>query len=325
MFADSQDAHAVPTVSIVIPTYQGAAYLPQTLSAIRAQDYPAMVEIVAVDSESTDTTCEILQQFGATIIPIRQTQFTHGYSRNLGVQQAKGEAVVFLSQDALPIGTDWLRTLLAPLADRTIGATYARQIARPAATPFENYIHLSLYPPQSKRYQRDGQERLPLSRIFFSNVCSAAQREICRAFPFDETLIMSEDQAFARALLQAGYTTFYNAGAQVSHSHSYSLKALFRRNFDSAYSLRSISDDGPGGVAFQGLRYIMGEAAFVIRGGHWLWLLAIPGYEAARIAGRIFGHNADRLPQRWRLAFSLHRGYWLYKQNRHRNQITVQP
>ena len=299
-----------PSLSIVLPTYQGAAYLPATLGAIRAQDYPTAVEIIAIDSGSTDSTTDILKQFGAVVHSISQRQFTHGYSRNLGVRLARGEALVFLSQDALPVGANWLRDLIAPLVDKTLGAAYARQVARPEATPLEEYFHLALYPPCSKRYHVTPGESISLSRIFFSNVCSAARRDVCLSYPFDETLIMSEDQAFARTLLLAGYDTLYNAEVQVLHSHHYSLGTLFRRNFDSAYSLRGVSEDGVLSVARQGLAYIAGETAFVVRKRRWRWLAAIPPYELTRIAGRIAARFADRMPARWRTRFSLHRAFW---------------
>lgn len=308
---DSPDQFSeTPFVSIIIPTYQGAAYLPATLAAIREQDYPSSVEIVAVDSESTDGTPEILRAHGAAVYSIPQRYFTHGYSRNIGVGLAHGEALVFLSQDALPVGPSWLRTLIAPLADQTLGAVYARQIARPDATPLEEYFHLALYPPRTKRYHVSPGESTALNRIFFSNVCSAARRDLCAAYPFDETLIMSEDQAFARALLLGGYDTLYTADACVIHSHHYSLATLFRRNFDSACSLRGVSEDGALSVARQGLGYIARETAFVVQQRRWRWLVAIPPYEAARIAGRIAGRFADRLPLGWRIRFSLHRAFW---------------
>jgi rhamnosyltransferase len=297
-------------VSIIIPTYQGAAYLPATLAAIREQNYPAPVEIIAVDSESTDSTLEILYAHGANICSIPQRHFTHGYSRNVGVRLAQGETLVFLSQDALPIGTNWLRALVAPLADQTLGAVYTRQIARPTATPLEEYFHLALYPPRTKRYHVTPGETIALNRIFFSNVCSAARRDLCLAYPFDETLIMSEDQAFARALLLAGYDTLYTSDVCVLHSHHYDLGTMFRRNFDSAYSLRGVSEDGALAVARQGFEYIARETAFVFRQRRWLWLAAIPPYELARIAGRLAGRYADRLPSRWRTRFSLHRSFW---------------
>jgi rhamnosyltransferase len=301
----------LPSVSVIIPTWQGAAYLAQTLPAIRSQGYHGAVEIVGIDSESTDQTVELLKQYGAVVQIIPKRTFTHGGSRNLGTRLACGDILVFLSQDALPMDNDWLEKLIVPLQDNIVGAVYARQVARKDATPFEEYFHLSLYPPKSRFYSLTTGEDSSLSRIFFSNVCSAARREICERFPFDETLIMSEDQAFAKAVLQAGYRTCYNAESPVYHSHHYDLKTLFRRNFDSAYSLRSISSDQVGSEAQRALGYMAGEAAFVVRRRKFLWLFYLPIYELVRTAGRLAGRNAERLPGRWRLAMSLHRGYWL--------------
>jgi rhamnosyltransferase len=300
-----------PSVSVIIPTWQGADYLAQTLPAIREQAYQGAVEIVGIDSESSDATVALLERYGATVRIIPKATFTHGGSRNLGTRLAHGQILVFLSQDALPIGTDWLAKLIAPLRDQGVGAVYARQVARPSATPFEEYFHLTLYPPQSRYYELESEKAATLSQIFFSNVCSAARREVCERFPFDETLIMSEDQAFAKAVLHAGYRTVYNAESLVYHSHHYDLKTLFRRNFDSAYSLRSVSADQVGNEGQRALGYIAGEAAFVIRRRRWRCLLYLPLYEAVRVAGRLAGRNAERLPGRWRLAFSLHQGYWM--------------
>ncbi len=299
------------SVSIIIPTYQGAAWLPQTLQAIQQQRYPAPIEIIAVDSESSDGTPELLAQHGARLIAIPQARFSHGYARNLGVQHAQGELCVFLSQDAQPLGSNWLQTLTAPLSDPRLGAIYGRQIARPDATPFERFFLQSLYPAQSRCYEWQAGTPFTLEGFFFSNVCSAARREICRAFPFDERLIMSEDQAFARALLQAGYQTRYCAEARVLHSHQYTWQSLFRRNFDSAYSLRGIAQDSFIGTARRALGYLLGEALYLLRNRQWRWLLRMPLYESARISGRVLGRYADRLPLRWRLRLSWHQGYWL--------------
>lgn len=299
------------SVSIIIPTYQGAAWLPQTLHAIQQQDYAAPVEIIAVDSESSDGTPQFLAQQGVRVISIPQRRFSHGYARNLGVRHATGEVCVFLSQDAQPLGTDWLRRLTAPLDDPRLGALYGRQIARPDATPFERFFIQRLYPPQSRCYTWQAGTPFTLERFFFSNVCSGARREICRAFPFDERLIMSEDQAFAKALLQAGYHTRYCAEAMVLHSHNYTWQALFKRNFDSAYSLRGITHDSFISTARRALAYLLSEALYLLREGHWPWLLRMPLYESARISGRLLGRYADRLPLRWRLRLSLHQQHWL--------------
>ena len=73
-----------------------------------------------------------------------------------------------------------------------------------------------------------------------SNVSAAARRDILLRFPFDEDLIMSEDQQFARDVMKAGYTVVYQPASVVLHSHRYSFVQAFQRYFDSVYSLIQI-------------------------------------------------------------------------------------
>ena len=80
---------------------------------------------------------------------------------------------------------------------------------------------------------------------------------------------MSEDQAFARAALAAGFSLVYDPEAGVYHGHRYSLGTLFRRNFDSGYSLRGIAGDGWGAVARMGLHYVGGELRYLAQRGKW--------------------------------------------------------
>lgn len=93
-------------ISIIIPTYQGAKTLPELLKTLHAQNYPSEIEIVAVDSGSTDGSLDILSDFKVRLLRIPQRRFTHGYSRNLGALESAHETLLFISQDALPIGDD---------------------------------------------------------------------------------------------------------------------------------------------------------------------------------------------------------------------------
>ena len=300
----------MPGVSIIIPTFQGNAFLSDTLAALQAQCYPAPYEIIAIDSGSTDGTLDLLHHAGVSVIEIPPQNFSHGYSRNLGVRHAKYPVLVFMSQDALPVGTDWLCDMVNSLRDPRVAAAYARQLPRLAATPLEAFSQMYMYSAESKYFSVQPDEALSLDRIFFSNVCSVTRRDIALAFPFNETLIMSEDQAFAKDLLRAGYTTYYNANVCVIHSHQYSLPKLFCRNFDSAYSLRDVTDDAWQGVCSQGLRYLFNEVRYLVRDGEWQWLAYMPFYEAARILGRLCGSHAHLLSRSWLPSFSLNRAYW---------------
>jgi rhamnosyltransferase len=299
-----------PRVSIVLPTYQGASYLPETLSALSDQDFKAGFEIVAIDSASSDATPRLLQEANARFFSIPQNQFGHGSTRNFGVKQARGEIIVFLSQDAVPVGRDWLSQMVEAVEDPSVGAAYARQLSRPDATPLERYFHATFYAAHPRRVSHRTGQALPLDKLFFSNVCSVSRREVCEGFPFDESLIMSEDQVFSRDLLLAGFSIVYQPAAQVIHSHHYTLPALFRRNFDSGYSLRSLGGDSLPAQLKQVTLFLSREVRFLAREKQFSWLLYLPLYEAVRFIALLAGSQAHRLPMRTRIACSLHRSYW---------------
>jgi glycosyltransferase involved in cell wall biosynthesis len=89
------------TVSVVIPTKNAGEWFSQLLMMIRKQRGIRDIEIIVVDSGSTDRTLEISRHHGAKIIEIAPEQFTHSFSRNLGAENATGEFLFFTVQDAL--------------------------------------------------------------------------------------------------------------------------------------------------------------------------------------------------------------------------------
>jgi rhamnosyltransferase len=121
---------------------------------------------------------------------------------------------------------------------------------------------------------------------------------------------MSEDQAFARAALAAGYALVYDPEAGVLHGHRYTLPQLFRRNFDSGYSLRGIAGDGWADVVRLGAGYVWGELKYLARRGHWTTLPYAVLYELVKSAGFAAGRSGHRLPRAWRPHLGLHRAYW---------------
>src|SRR5205085_11602096 len=98
-----------PVVSIVVPTRNGAGTLPALLDAIALQRVDVPYEVIAVDSSSTDGTPELLRARVNRLITIPAAAFNHGLTRNLGVEQAQGDLVVLMVQDALPHTDSWLQ------------------------------------------------------------------------------------------------------------------------------------------------------------------------------------------------------------------------
>jgi len=296
-------------VSIVIPVLNVAEYLPALLKAIGSQDLP-VVEIILVDSGSRDGSKKIASSRKEVRL-LEIDGFTHGKSRNLGASEAKGEIVVFMSQDALPRDSRWLEELIRPLGDPRTGASYSRQVPRDGASPMEQFFLLTRFPGEGRVQKKDpGAGELTLEDVFFSNVSSAARKETLERFPFDEELIMSEDQKFSKDLLEDGLTVVYTPESVVIHSHAYSLTDVFRRYFDSVHSLDEIFPSHTMGTsASMGFSYL-GEELRHIAGLHPKWIPYYFLYALSKTMGTVAGHCAPWIPRPVLRRISLHNYHW---------------
>jgi rhamnosyltransferase len=231
---------SAPLVSIVLLTRNGAETLPETLDAIARQRADFAYEVVAIDSGSTDATLALLEQLARPVIRIPPASFNHGLTRNLAVEHARGELIVFLVQDALPVSDDWLVRLTAPLrTNRDVAGAFCRQQARPHASALtrrylDRWIAASATPRAVKLATANELDRLdPAGRLHmcaFDNVCSCIRRSVWQTIPFPEAPI-AEDVEWGRAVLLAGYRIDYVTDAVVLHSHERSARDEFARTY----------------------------------------------------------------------------------------------
>lgn len=89
-----------PTVSVVIPVWNAARYLPETLRSVLRQTRPPE-EIVVVDDGSTDESAALAEGFGPTVCVLRQENRGESAARNRGIEAARGEWIAFLDADDL--------------------------------------------------------------------------------------------------------------------------------------------------------------------------------------------------------------------------------
>lgn len=90
----------MPFFSIVIPTYNRARLLEETLASVFAQE-ETDYEVLVVDDGSTDDTLETLARYGERVRVFQQRNAGPGAARNRGIEEARGEYVVFLDSDDL--------------------------------------------------------------------------------------------------------------------------------------------------------------------------------------------------------------------------------
>jgi rhamnosyltransferase len=279
-------------ISVLIPVKNGGSDLIRCLQAIAAQKVDDEVEVVVVDSGSSDGSAERAQELGATVHEIPASEFVHGATRNLAARLSSGEVLVFTTQDAVPASEHWLARLVAALnGDGVVGA-YGRQLPHENATPPEQFFLDFMYGPSPRTQRLGGIEELSFEQTLFSNVNSAIPRSVWEANPFRDDVTMSEDQEWSRRMLLAGHTIVYEPEAAVRHSHSYTLRGAFRRFYDSGASAgRSYvaGEESRAALRRAFRRYAVGELSWLWRTGRRRWIPYAAVYELAKLAGLQLG------------------------------------
>jgi rhamnosyltransferase len=302
-------------ISIVIPVKNGGRDLRRCLDAIASQELEEPVEIVIVDSGSSDGSQEAARARGAVLHEIPAHEFTHGHSRNLGAGLARGELLVFISQDAYPADEQWLARLCAPLQeDATVAGVYGRQLPHEGASPPECFFLDFLYGPDARRQSAAGVSELTMETTLFSNVNAAIRRELWQRHPFVEDIVMSEDQDWARRVLLDGLALVYEPRAVVRHSHDYTLSAAFKRFFDSGASAERayLAGEEASRRTLRGaaVRYARGELGWLWSTGQARWIPYAALYETVKMLGLLLGANHRRLPLALKRKMSAMPGFW---------------
>jgi rhamnosyltransferase len=302
-------------ISVVIPAKDGGDDLVRCLEALRRQRVDEDVEIVIVDSGSSDGSPERARRLGARVHEIPPEDFNHGRTRNLGAELAHGDTLVFTSQDACPADDGWLASLVAPLRSSSdVAGVYGRHVALDTASPPERYFLEFMYGPEPRMQRISDPADVNIESIHFSNVSSAIPRALWRKFPFAEDLIMSEDHEWSRRVMLAGYSIAYEPRAVIKHSHTYSVAGAFRRFFDSGVSAeRSFVDEARESRAAlrrASIRYARGEVAWLWRTGRRRWMPYVAVYELAKFAGLQLGQRHRYLPLSVKRRLSGLPSYW---------------
>lgn len=232
-------------VTVAIPTYNAEEYLKEVLVAVFGQRTNRKVEVLVIDSGSTDQTLDLLKEYPAVRLhQIPNSEFGHGKTRNLAVELATGDYVLFLTQDAVPAHDRWLEAMVEPFElSEKVGAVLGKQIPRPdCAVTIKREVHSvfsSFGADDSVILHRKNTitEERKLANTFMSNANSAVRKSIHSKIPFRD-VEYAEDQGLGIDLLDAGYYKAYAPLGSVFHSHNYGVREYFRRKYDEYVGLR---------------------------------------------------------------------------------------
>lgn len=293
--------------SVIIPTYNARKYIDRTLSILKKS--PVVSEVVIIDS-SPNKVDEAQGSDGVRVIRIEKDTFDHGGTRTMAGKAARDDILVFLTQDALPVGEDSIARLIKPLLDQEdIAAVYGRQLPYPDATVFATHLRHFNYPKDSCVKALEDKETMGIKAAFISNSFSAYKRSALDKIGwFTEGLMMGEDVTAGAKLLKAGYKLAYVTDATVYHSHNYSLTEELKRYFTiGAFhgSEKWILDEF-GRPEGEGLKFVASELRYLVR-QHRYHLLPISILRAAlKYLGYKLGRNSGMLPKSIVRTFHLH-------------------
>lgn len=219
------------TISLIIPTLNGAKELPALMKRLRNQTMPPD-EIIVVDSASTDGTAQLAGQLGAKVIEIERKDFDHGGTRDKALRHSKGDFVLFMTQDALPVDEHYIERLIAPFDDPRVAAVGGRQVPKKNARLFEKLVREHNYPAHTRVWDASAIDEMGVRAFLISDVCSAYRRmAYLNAGGFDHPIMTNEDMLMAQRLLEAGHAICYCGAAAVYHSHNMTLVQQYKRNY----------------------------------------------------------------------------------------------
>jgi len=230
----------VASVSVVIPAKNGRPTIGPCLDAVLGQELDVPFDVLVIDSGSTDGTLhDVRARPAVKLHRIAPLAFDHGDTRNLGAGLTTGQAIVFLVQDAEPVGRRWLANLVRNLDDPAVAGAFSRILPRPDAGPLvakgcEGDLCFGTRRIESRMESREAWAALDGHALRlacnFNDVSSVLRRSVWEAMPFQRGMF-GEDIKFARAALEAGFTIVFDPESEVLHSHEYDAATVAARTF----------------------------------------------------------------------------------------------
>ena len=217
-------------VSVVIRSYNEEKHIGKLLRGIAEQSVKD-VEVILVDSGSTDETISIASGYGVKILTVDKEQFTFGRSLNIGCDAAQGEVIVLASAHVYPVYKDWLENLLAPFEDSRVSLVYGKQRGGETTKYSENQIFRKWFPDKSIVQQ---------GHPFCNNANAAIRKSLWQQIPYNELLTGLEDLDWAKRAVQTGGRIVYSDKAEIVHVHNETWQGVYNRYRREAIAMKAI-------------------------------------------------------------------------------------
>ena len=301
-------------VDVVIPVYKPDSQLLNLLKAILEQTHSVSRVILINTEEEFFDNDKYLIGPNVEVHHISKEEFDHGSTRDMGISMSTAEYVLLMTMDAIPEDNKLVERLLNAFdnKDVRVGVAYARQIPKQNCRMSEKFSRFFNYPEQSMVKTEKDLESLGIKTYFCSDVCAMYKKSIYyRLGGFPTKIIFNEDMVFASKVIKEGMGVAYCSEAKVIHSHNYSLKELFSRNFDLGVSqadypevFSEIKSEA------EGIKLVKKTAAYLVKNGHWYEVPYLLISSMVKYMGYRKGKKYTRLTKQKILKYTSNVHYW---------------
>lgn len=304
-------------IDVIIPTYKPDKSFGNLIEKLEIQTVKPN-KIILMNTEEKYIKdflkeSKILEKYdNIEIHHVSETEYDHGKTRDMGVQQSTAPYFLCMTQDAVPYDDFLIEELLKVLQRDNVASVYGKQLARENSHILENFTRKFNYPDESRIKSKADLDVLGIKTYFCSNVCAAYKREVYdKLGGFIKKTIFNEDMIYAAAVIKAGYEIGYVAEAQVIHSHHYTGKQQFHRNFDLGVSqadhpevFKEVPSEKEGG------KLVSSTIKFLIREKHLEQLIPFIYQCGCKYIGYRLGKTYQKLPISIVKKCSMNRNYW---------------
>lgn len=220
-----------PTVSVVIPTHNGARTLDACLNSLRSVSLPPH-EIIVIDDASDDGSAEIARRQQCSVLQANRN-IGAACAKNWGAREATGDILFFTDDDVIVQSS-----ALARIAESLNGPSRAGVVGLldrdiPLHDFASNYKNL---------WMRYTYSRLPAERIgvFYTSVAAIRRDIFLQLGGFDENYrgaSIAEDTEFGQRVWHAGFRLDFDPQISVTHCKAYSLSRVLATDFRRARAL----------------------------------------------------------------------------------------
>jgi glycosyltransferase involved in cell wall biosynthesis len=216
-------------LSVIIRCRNEAKSLRHVFDALKAQRCSFEWEIVVVDNESEDHTREVCQEYGARVVSLPRGEFTYGRATNLGISHARGELILLISAHAIPIGSCFLESAVAPFSDPEMAATRCLWLGS------SREVIGRWHEPKDIQYKsREEQTAAESGTKWLSEYptagCCVLRRSVWEEVNYDETLEANEDKCWASQVLARGYKMRSCSEAMWVYMRNYTPRDRWRKD-----------------------------------------------------------------------------------------------